>query len=56
MWNVNAKVITVIIGATGTISKSFRKYVGNLSGNHDVRELQKTAILGTAHIHRKVLI
>jgi len=25
MWNVNAKVIPVIIGATGTISKSFRK-------------------------------
>jgi hypothetical protein len=55
MWNVKAKVISVITGATGTISKSFRKYVGNISENHDVRELQKTAILGTAHILRKVL-
>jgi len=27
MWNVKTKVIPVIIGATGTISKSFRKYV-----------------------------
>jgi len=26
MWNVKTKVIPVIIGATGTISKSFRKY------------------------------
>jgi hypothetical protein len=55
MWNVKAKVVTVIIGATWTISKSFGKYVGNISGNHNVRDLQKTAILGTAHSFRKVL-
>jgi hypothetical protein len=55
MWNVKAKVIAVIIGATGTISKSFRKCVSSISGNHEVKELQKTAILGTAHIRRKVL-
>ena len=56
MWNVNTKVIPVIIGAIGTISKSFRKYVSNIPGNHEVKELQKTAILGTAHILRKVLM
>jgi hypothetical protein len=55
MWNVKTKVIPVIIGATGTISKSFRKYVSNIPGNHEVKELQKTVILGTAHILRKVL-
>jgi hypothetical protein len=55
MWNAKTKVIPVIIGATGTISKSFRKYVSNVPGNHEVKELQKTAILGTAHILRKVL-
>jgi hypothetical protein len=48
-------VIPVIIGATGTTSKSLRKYVSNIPGNHEVREVQKTAILGTAHILRKVL-
>jgi hypothetical protein len=56
MWNLKAKVIPVIIGATGTVSKSFRKHVSNIAGNHDLRELQKTAILGTAHILRKVLM
>jgi hypothetical protein len=56
MWNVKAKVIPVIIGATVTISKSFRKHVSNIPGNHDVRELQTTAIAGTAHILRKVLM
>jgi hypothetical protein len=55
MWNVKARVTPVVIGATGTISKSFRKYVSNVLGNHDVKELQKTAILGTAHILREVL-
>ena len=56
MWNVKTKVIPVIIGATGAISKTFRKYVSNVPGNHEVKELQKTAILGTAHILRKVLM
>ena len=55
MWNVRTKVIPVIIGATGTISKSFRKYVSNIPENHEVKELQKTATLGTAHILRNVL-
>jgi hypothetical protein len=56
MWNVKAKVIPVIIGATGTVSKSFRKHVSNIPGNHGLRELQKTDILSTVHIIRKVLI
>ena len=56
MWNVKPKVIPVIIGATGTISKTLRKYVSNIPGNHEVKELEKTAILGTAHILQKVLM
>jgi len=56
MWKVTTKVIPVITGATGTISKSIRKYVSNIPGKHEVKELQKTAILGTAHILRKVLM
>ena len=55
MWKVKTRVILVMIGATGTISKSLRKYISNTPGNHEVKELQKTAILGTAHILRKVL-
>jgi hypothetical protein len=55
MWNVKTKVIPVIISANGTISKSFRKYVSNIPVNHEVKELEKTATLGTAHILRKVL-
>jgi RNase P/RNase MRP subunit POP5 len=42
MWNVKTRVIPVIIGATGTISKSLRKYVSTIPGNHDGRDLQRT--------------
>jgi hypothetical protein len=55
MWNVKTKVIPVTICATGSISKSFRIYVSYIPGNHEVKELQKTAILSTAHILGKVL-
>jgi hypothetical protein len=60
MWNVKAKVKPVITGATGTISKSQRQYLSNIPGKHEIKELQKTAILDTAHTHthtlRKVLM
>ena len=44
-------IITIII----IIIMSLRKYVSNIPGNHEVKEVQKTAILRTAHIFRKVL-
>jgi hypothetical protein len=39
MWNVKTNVTPIITGATGTISKSFRKYLSNIPGNHEVKEL-----------------
>jgi len=43
MWNVKTKVIPIVTGATGAISKSFRKYLSHVRGKHEVKELQKTA-------------
>jgi hypothetical protein len=54
MWNVKTQVMPVIIGATGTISKSFRKHLSSIPGKHNIKELQKTTISGTAHILWKV--
>jgi len=53
MGNVKTNVIPVTLGATGTVSESSRKYLRNvyLTGRHDIEELEKTALLGTAHIH-----
>jgi hypothetical protein len=56
MWNVKTQVAPVVIGATGTISKSFRKYLSSVPGKHDIKELQKTAVLGTAQTLRDVLM
>jgi hypothetical protein len=56
MWNVKTKLTPVIIGATGTISKSFRIYLSSVPGKHDIKEPQKTAVLGTAHTLREVLM
>ena len=56
MWNVQAKVIPVITGLTGTISDPFSTYLSNITGKHETNELQKTAISVTAHVLQKVLM
>ena len=56
MWNVKSKVIPLIIGATGTISKSLIQYQSNVIRKHEIKELQKTAVLGTAHLVQEVLM
>jgi UDP-N-acetylmuramyl tripeptide synthase len=52
MWDVKTKVTPVIIGTPGTTSK----YMSNIPGRHNIKELQKIATVGTAHILRKVLM
>jgi hypothetical protein len=54
VWNVK-KMIRVIIGATETTSKSFRKYLSKIPGKHEIKALQKRAMLGTAHVLREIL-
>jgi len=44
MWKVKVNVILVITEATGTISKSFRKYLRNITGKHTIKEMQKKAM------------
>jgi hypothetical protein len=56
MWNVKKKVIPLITGANGTISKSVRQYLSNILGKHEIKKLQQTAIMGSARILRNVLM
>jgi hypothetical protein len=56
MWSVKTNVTPLITGATGTISKSSREYLSSVPAKRDIKELQKTAVLGTANVLRKVLI
>lgn len=58
MWGMNTVIIPVIIGATGTISKKFAEQLTKIPGNERqslVCLLQKTALLGTAHVIRRAL-
>ena len=43
------KEIPINIRATGIISNSLRQYPSNIPGKHEIKGLQKTATLGTAH-------
>jgi len=55
MRNLKCTIVPVIIGATGIVTRSLRKNLETVPGKHSIDSLQKTAILGTAHIIRKVL-
>jgi len=51
MWNLNCTIIRATTGAAGIVTRSLRKNLGTVPGKHSIDTLQKTAILGTAHIH-----
>jgi len=36
IWNVKAKVITIITGETGTISKSLKQYLSNITRKNEI--------------------
>jgi hypothetical protein len=55
MWNMKCSVIPVIIGATGIVSRSLQKYLETIPGQHSIYSLQKTDILETSDVIRKVL-
>jgi hypothetical protein len=55
MWKLKSTIIPVIIGATGIVTRRLRKNLEAVPGKHSLDSLQKTAILGTSHIIRKVL-
>ena len=55
IWNVKVKIIPLVVGSLGVIPKQFGnrlKQIGITSGKTQV---QKTVLLGTARILRKVL-
>ena len=53
-WNLKCTIVPVIIGANGIITRRLKKNFETIPGKH-LDSLQKTAILGTSHIIRKVL-
>ena len=55
MWKMKTKVIPIVIGALGTIRKGMEDNIRSVSENPNLQTVQKTCLLGTARILRKVL-
>ena len=51
----NLTVIPVVVGALGVISDKFERYIKKLDVKIAIEVIQKTALLGTAMLLRKVL-
>ena len=56
MWEIRkVQVVPVVIGALGSVSKGFDKWIGKLDIQCNFVDMQETALLRTARILRKVL-
>ena len=55
MWKTKIKVIPIVISALGSIQKNPGKNLKELDIKRSIQVFQKSALLGTAHILRKVL-
>ena len=55
LWDLPIKVVPIVIGALGAPSVNLRKWIGELRIETRIVELQKTTLLHSARILRKVL-
>ena len=55
-WNLKKiRTIPIVIGALGTVCKNISKRIETISPNAEFKIIQKTALLGSAHILRNFL-
>ena len=55
LWSVQTTVILIIIGALGTITCRLTPFLAMVGVSLSFETIQKSALLGSAHILRKVL-
>jgi hypothetical protein len=55
MWNMKCMFIPAVTSATVIATKGVKKNLETITGKHSTDSLQKTAVLVTSHIKRKVL-
>ena len=55
IWNVKVKIILLVVGSLGAIPKQFGKRLKQIGITAGKAQVQKTVLLGTARILRKVL-
>ena len=55
LWNMKVTIVSIVIGAFGTITKGLLKSLEDLEVGGRVETIQMTALLKTARILRRVL-
>ena len=55
IWKSRTKVVPVVVGALGSVSKKLTGHLEQLGIKNRTRTMQKSALLGSAHILRKLL-
>ena len=54
IWNVKLKIIPLVVGSLGAISKMFGNRLKQIGITEGTAQVQKTVLLGMARILRKV--
>ena len=55
IWNVKVKIVQLVAGSLGAIPKQFGERLKQIGITAGTTQVQKTVLLGTARILRKVL-
>lgn len=56
MWKTKTKIVHTIIGCTDFVYREYIKHIEPIPGDHSLVEIQKTAILGTSNMLKKLLL
>ena len=55
MWHCGTLVVPVVLAALGTVHAGIARWLDIIPGHHNLQHLQKTVLLGSTRILRKVM-
>ena len=55
LWKVKAKVIPIVLGALGTVTRNLSNYIMEIGVKTQIKLIQKSVLLGTARNVEKIL-
>ena len=55
MWHCRTLVVPVVLGALGTVHAGIARWLDIIPGHHNLQHLQKTVLLGSTRILRKIM-
>ena len=55
MWHCRTLVVPAVLGALGTVDAGIARWLDIIPSHHNLQHLQKTVLLGSTRIIRKVM-